>query len=863
MSSAARPSFRRGRLQDPRIWLLAALLGLLGGCADETLRPAELVVDVGDGFRISIADGQRLVIRSADGRLLLDSLGPGPVPADGPPLAGFAVRDVALRYEMKFGSFRPDHQPAGPWRVARWLRAVDLAGEGGPGEESGGVGLTATEADGAVLAQLELTEPEPGHLVVRVRPGAGPERRFSWGFACSPADHFAGLGAQTWDADHRGETVPCLVQENGIGKVADDAYDTGDWMVVGRRHSSHAPIPQYLSRRGYVLTVDSDRPTTFAFCSESEHAARIELSAPAEIHLFDGPSPAEALERSSAAFGRPRLPPRVAFAPWLDAIGGSDNVRRVAAKLRAEAIPASVIWTEDWRGGEWKEDRYELLEEWEVDRSLYPDIELLAADLQTQGFHFHVYFNPFVYEGTKAWQQTQPNGWLVQCPAADGSGLTDCIFTGAKFEPTGLVDLDNPEARAWAVSKMQAALALGADGWMNDYAEWLPTEAVTAVGSGLERHNVYPVQWQQVAREAIDTAPGSGERLFFGRSGWLGTPELADVIWAADQRTSFDADDGLPTVVPIGIGLGVAGVSTYGHDIGGYQSATNEGATKELFYRWTELGAWSPVMRTHHGAQPEGNVIWEHDEETIAHFRRYAARHVSLLPLFEALALQAAQTGLPIWRGLALEFPDDPEVWPLVDQVLVGDGLLLAPVLEEGVTSRAVYLPAGTWYPFGGGRPLQGPRWVEADAPVEEIPVFARGGTIVPTLPEGVMTLVHESAAVPGPAAVGDDRIVHAFVGRDGFFAEIDGLRYELDSPRGEGSAAPDPETVVARYRGEPLGECAAPLAPPCAEAARRGLLARLQGPGDLEIETPAGMLATVRIRGGSPLRQLTVDLRW
>ncbi|MBW2527553.1 MAG: hypothetical protein JRI23_25450, partial [Deltaproteobacteria bacterium] len=96
-------------------WLFALLVAAAAGCGDETLRPAELSLEVGADFQVSIADGERLVIRSADGRLLLDGLGAAPTAAEGPPRGGFAVRDSVPRYEMKFGSFRPDDRPAGPW----------------------------------------------------------------------------------------------------------------------------------------------------------------------------------------------------------------------------------------------------------------------------------------------------------------------------------------------------------------------------------------------------------------------------------------------------------------------------------------------------------------------------------------------------------------------------------------------------------------------------------------------------------------------------------------------------------------------------------------------------------------------------
>ncbi len=757
--------------------LATVALSFAASCAtEEVIAPIPIPIDVGGSFAAKIADGNRLVIAAADGRVFFDGLPPGPAPDGAPPLVGFATREQATTYEMQFGAFKPTITPSGPWTVARSLR-VD--------------GSVVTVGSGSTeLATLTFSTPEAGHLVVElaappgVDPGAAdPSRavRLSWGFACDADDHFAGFGAQTWDADHRGQSVPTFVAEGGIGKSTTDDF-TGLWMLQGQRHSSHAPIPQYLSRRGYIATLESDRNATFALCSEREDAARLELDLPAKLHVFDGPTPPEAIERATATFGRPRTPPRVAFAPWLDAVFGSDNVRRVAQKLRDENIPVSVIWTEDWRGGDWSNDNYSLKEEWEVDRTLYPDIEALADDLHALGYHFHVYFNPFIYQDSKAWAETQPNGWLVK--RADG---TDYTFAGAKFTDTGLIDLDNPDARAWAVGKMQDAIALGADGWMNDFAEWLPTDAVTAAGPAYERHNLYPVAWAETARAAIDGVDDGTERLFFGRSAWFGTPEIMDVFWGGDQRTTFDADDGLPTVVPQAIGLGVVGISTYGHDIAGYQSANNPGSTKELYFRWTELGAWSPVMRTHHGAQPDLEWSWEKDDETIAHFRRYAELHMSLVPTFAGLAAHATETGLPIWRGLALHFPDDAAAWPITDQIMLGDGVLVAPVQVDGARARDVYLPAGRWYPWQGGAFIDGPTTISAAADLGEIPVFGRAGGIVPTYPPGVMTLVNGSASVPDASLVGDDRIVYVFLGADGAFTEADGHAYTLTSAPIEG----------------------------------------------------------------------------
>lgn len=814
-----------------------------GGSAD---------LGISGGFRATLDGGSRLAIAADDGRVLLDGLPPGEIEDGKPPLVGFAVRDLAISYEMQFGAFKPTDEASGPWRGAAKIETHD---------DAGAVVLDLLGSGGEKLAAVRLTTPEQGHLVMDITPGEGPERRFSMGFACDAADHFAGFGSQTHDVDHRGQTVPTFVAEQGIGKVDNDEY-TGAWFLVGRRHSSHIPIPQFLARRGYAFTAETDHEARFALCSESEVAARVEVQIPAKLHLFDGPEPAQALSRASATFGRPRMPPSVAFAPWNDAIFGSEAVRGVAQKLRDEKIPTSVIWSEDWKGGDWNSsDGYTLSEEWEVDTTLYPDFPQLAGDLHALGFHFHVYFNPFIYKDSSAWAETEDNGWLIQ---KEGGGTY--VFTGAKFTDSSLIDLTHPGARAWVVGKMRDAMAQGADGWMNDFAEWLPTDSVTAGGPGADVHNKYSVLWQEVAREAIDGAPDGEPRLFFGRSGWLGTPALADVIWGGDQRTDMQADDGMPTVLPIGIGLGVTGVSTYGHDIGGYQSATNEVTSKETFFRWASLAAWSPVMRTHHGTRPstypgmdpprnQDQWRWDTDAETIEHFRAYATLHMALVPLFEGLAKVAADTGVPIWRGLFMAYPEDEAVWPLLDEVMIGDGLLLAPIVKKGETSRSVYLPEGEWYPWSGGAAVAGGATVDVLAPLGDIPVFARAGAVVPTFPDGVMTLVNSSPEVPGPELVGDDRVVYVFLGGSGSFVEKSGLAYSM------AQASDITGALSFSWGGAEIAACADPVVAPCVEGLSDRDVVHVAGPGELVI-TGQGGSATFSAEGGAADRALTVVVR-
>jgi alpha-glucosidase len=769
---------------------------------------------------------------------------------DAPPMTGFAVRDLASTYQMIGGSFAIADDTTQPWQVVTRAAVTDNQ-----------IDLYAGSTSVASLAMSQGDDAD--HLVVAITPGDGappasgdptlPHRRISWGFGCTADDHFSGFGAQTWGVDALGETIPIWMQEEGIGKDLTTDDPTGIWFVVGRRHSAYMPVPEFLARRGYVATADTTRRSTFALCSERSDVARMELELPVTVNLFYGPDPHDALSRVTSHYGRPRVPPAFAFAPWNDAIFGSANVRRVADKLRVVGAPSSVIWTEDWRGGYWNDSCtvpgsgdpcYTLDEEWDVDRTLYPDFEQVAVDLHDAGFKWLVYFNSFVENDSAAWPETAPNGYLIS--QADGGPYT---FMDGRFQPASMVDLTNPAAVAWAVGKMSAAIALGADGWMGDFGEWLPTDAVLSGGTGLDEHAGYSLLWQTAQRQALDQAIANDgvERLSFVRSGALGTAALADVFWAGDQRTDFEVDDGLPTVVPIGIGVGLSGVSTFGSDVAGYQSATNPTSTKELFFRWTELGAWSPVMRTHHGTEPDLEWSWESDDDSTAHWVRYAQLHMALAPMMRGLAQAAHDTGVSIWRPLAVEFPSDATSWPVADEVMVGPGLLVAPVQVTGETSRAVYLPPGTWFPWSGGASLQGGTTVTAQAPVTEIPVYALAGTVVPTYPPGVETLTVEPAFAAQASSVGDDRIVYAFAGAPGSFAEAPdsgGLSYTL------AVAAQGPAT----WNGVALAACGATPAAPCAQSTTGQVTAYVTGPGTL-VAGGASLTAS----GGAASRALTL----
>jgi alpha-glucosidase len=832
-----------------RPFLVVGFAVVLGGACSTSKSTTPPVTSTIGAFDVSVSsDDAVLTIAAAEGTPLVEGIAssndvgtPQSHNDDAPPMTGFAVRQVASTITTLYGAFSIVDDNANPWRVGATARE---ATPGGP--------IDVLDGGGARLASITFSQGlDSSSLVADVQPGDGPERRFSWGFHCSADDQFFGFGAQTWGVGARGQTIPIWVEEEGVGKDLTTDDPVGAWFEVGRHHSTGYAIPEFLSRRGFVAVAETNAISTFALCSERDDVARMEVELPTKIHFFYGPNPHDAIGRATAQFGRPRVPPAFTFAPWNDAIFGDASVLEIANQIRELGIPSSVIWTEDWRGGAFDQsdspNHYALDEEWEVDPTLYPNFQETAAVLHTLGFKWLVYFNSFVEQQSKAWPETAPNGFLIK----DATGAP-YMFTDAKQNPASMIDLTNPDAVNWAAGKMAAAIALGADGWMGDFGEWLPTDAVLQGGSGLDLHDIYPKLWQQAQRQALDTATAVDgvERLSFVRSGWLGSPPLVDVFWPGDQRTDFELDDGMPNVIPMGVGAGLSGISSFGSDIAGYQNATNPPSSKELFFRWTELGAWSPVMRSHHGSYPLLNWSWRSDADSTAHWTTYAKLHMALAPIFRSLAQAAHDTGISIWRGLPVEFPNDTSVWPIVDEVMLGPSILVAPVQTMGATSRSVYLPAGTWYPWSGGASIAGAQTSSPDVPIDQIPVYVQAGAIVPTYPDVVRTLILDQSIVANASNAADDRVVYVFSGASGSFTEVadaGGLTYATSAGAG----------ATVTFEGAGLASCAATPVAPCVTTTTRTTTAYVTGPGTLV--TPA---ATVVVTGGSVTRQLTIVVR-
>jgi alpha-D-xyloside xylohydrolase len=546
---------------------------------------------------------------------------------------------------------------------------------------------------------------------------------------CLPAtrnEHFYGLGERFGSLDLAGQ-----VWENW----------TADQALESSQRTSYSPAPFLLSSRGYGLLVDTTAHATFDLRHNrrGSYCVRVATGALA-LFVIAGPHPQTIIERYTAIVGRPPLPPLWAFGVWKNLIGGQKRVEQEVARLRAADIPLDAFWIYDA-----VDERASFGWPWQVHRPIapgpYPDLRGMIARLHAQGLKVLGYLSNFVYAGSDAFTEAVQHGYLLRTP--DGQPSVEPWA----FARRGWVDFTNPDATAWWQARVTYALTeVGFDGAMLDFGDTAPVDAQYANGQpGTLVHNLYPVLYNRAAFLAGQAAKPQ-DLVFFARSGYSGSQPYTTGRFTGDQVRSWDAQNGLPSVIPGMLHGGLSGWPYWGPDIGGFfengpvpahESAAERAqrlhAEKELWMRWVQLGALSPTMRDMLGWQTDPVTLWT-DDETLTVFRLYARLHTALKPYLYRYAHVAHARGLPMLRPLFLNYPDEAVTYTLHDEYLLGDDLLVAPVITPGQTARPLYLTAGHWRYYWTGTVHTGAGWVTVPAPVHHIPLFVREGAAL-TLP--------------------------------------------------------------------------------------------------------------------------------
>jgi len=625
-------------------------------------------------------------------------------------LQGLQTATFQPRVDFMFGLFRFEAE-------ARQTRQLDL---------SGTLRDATLDLDAAAMT---FAETAAGNLQVTITPVSNDHESLTATFACRPEDRFWGFGEQYNRVDFRGRRVPVWVQEQGLGR-SDSGPQPRPPLPTGTFTTTYFAMPHvYDPVAGWGVLVGNTEYSEFDLCAADTQAwsAEVWTAAPVTLTVFAGPQPADLVEQLTAEVGRFNAPiPEWAVKGfWLSAQGGGSAVRKQVNDALANDVPISAVWTQDWLGErDFGGGNLGVKYRWTVDRSAYPDLETMITEFNAEGVEFLGYFNPFMDTRFDTYAAAAPQDFPVENP--DGSDFI------AQFTDFGaaVVDVWDSDARAFFESfAVTAVTHFGMAGWMADFGEWLPFEGQIERGDTRTRHNLYPERWHTWNRKVLEETRGD-DWVMFTRSGYTGSQSALQIMWAGDQETGWEPEDGIPTVVTAGLTAGMAGVAVFTHDIAGFSSISSPPSTRELFQRWAELGAFAPIMRTHDGLQRADNHRYDSDAETLAHFRKMANTHVALGDYFLELIAQARERGLPVIRHTILVDPDWPVAANAHNQWMVGENLIFAPVVTPGATTVDVALPAGEWEHLWSAKTYAGRQTRTVDAPIGSPAVFVRSGTL-------------------------------------------------------------------------------------------------------------------------------------
>jgi sulfoquinovosidase len=561
-------------------------------------------------------------------------------------------------------------------------------------------------------------------------------------YASSPQERFFGFGLQYTYLDMKGHRVPIFIQEQGIGRgkqpitwAANLQADAG-----GNPYTSGASVPHYITSEMRSLFLENYEYSTFDLRREDRVQVEV-FSSRVRGQVLNGETPAELIRHYTAYSGRMRpLPEWILSGAVVGLQGGTRRVLDISRRLIDLDAPVAAFWLQDWVGKRETSFGTQLWWNWELDGGRYPDWDLLRERMAEEGVRLLTYIGPWVATdvaqkpsyGRNFFGEAARNGYLVKNRDGEPYGVKTTDFFAA------FVDLTNPEARAWIQDVIKTELiGSGASGWMADYGEGLPYDAVLFSGADPKSyHNRYAEEWAQVNREAIREAGREDDVVFFNRSGYLKSPGYSTLFWLGDQLVDWDEHDGIKSAVTGLLSSGLSGYSLEHSDIGGYTTIDHPllkyHRSKELLMRWVELGAFTVVFRTHEGNRPEVNCQIYSDSETLRHFSRFARVYAAWKPYRMELVREAAETGLPVVRHPFVHYPRDPEVYRLQYQFMVGEEFMVAPVLDPGRDSVRVYLPAGRWVHLWSGWELGSSRegvYATVDAPLGEPAVFYRQGS--------------------------------------------------------------------------------------------------------------------------------------
>ena len=572
-----------------------------------------------------------------------------------------------------------------------------------------------------------------GHeLQIRVMPCAdgvdlafAGEEGWSYRFSLAPlaGEAVFGGGEQYRQTNLRGEQVVNFVSEHIKASTILEKALLPRRLYREKPHSaigSYAPMPVFVTDKGRLFLFDTEADGVSRFL-DGGYTFTFD-SCPRKLTLLRGKS----YEQLSLALAE-RIPNRQYIPDWcregmiLSIQGGTEAILNKTFAMLDAGAKISGVWSQDWSGENRTVMGKQVWWNWEADEKLYPDLKGAIEKLNARGVRFLGYINPYLVKDSRLYIYCKEHGWLIQ--KADGSVYH---IKSTTFD-AGMLDLTDPAAVRFIKDTLikKNMLDLGMSGWMADFGEYLPVDAVLHDGDPKKLHNLWPVLWARVNREAVEEY-GAKDVMFFMRSGYLGVQSYAPILWNGDQHTDTTHDYGMPCVMPASFSLGFSGVPMVHCDIGGFFSFGKLKRDDELFVRWMEMGTFSLLMRSHESIRPWANSQFDAPAVT-PHTVRLTNVHVALKPYIDRCVADA-QRGIPALRPDFYEAMDYGASRDMYSYFL-GPDLFVCPVIERRARKRQVHLPAGDWVHFWTGKPFAGGQSCLVDAPLGQLPVFYRKGS--------------------------------------------------------------------------------------------------------------------------------------
>ena len=523
-----------------------------------------------------------------------------------------------------------------------------------------------------------------------VKRGSDNARRINPVFTLTADEMIFGCGESATGLNKAGQKVNLFVTDPQ-GPETDQMYK---------------PIPFFMSNRGYGMFMHTSAPVTCDFGATYIGLNKMFMGDEnLDLFVFFG-EPKDILDEYTDLVGKPGMPPLWSFGTWMSRITyfSEKEGYDVAANIRKNKYPCDVIhFDTGWFDVDWQCD-------YKFSENRFQNPQQMLKDLRSQGFHVCLWQLPYFTPKNRYFPELIEKNMYVK----NGNGELP-------YEDV-VLDFSNPETVKWYQDKLAGLLNIGVSAIKVDFGEAAPLNGIYASGkSGWYEHNLYPVRYDMAVSEI--TKKLHNENIMWARAAWAGSQRYP-LHWGGDAATT---NTGMLGTLRAGLSFGLSGFSFWSHDMGGFVKSTPE----DLYCRWIPFGFLTSHTRAH-GAPP--TEPWLYDSKRVQDvFRKSAEMKYRLMPYVYAQAKECTEKGLPMLRALFVEFPDDPGAWKVDDEYLFGSQILVAPLLESGITGRTVYLPEGKWIDYQTEKVYEG-GWHRIEAGSLPIIMLVRDGSVLPHL---------------------------------------------------------------------------------------------------------------------------------